>query len=143
MAGLNKEQRYLKENPEATPYDLLMAGVITQERFNELSEVADKGVQTVDEFKENKPAQKTQSVKDFLDNKPKPQTQSVQEFVASNKLRPTKIVEHRTMPKTSPAPQALGTHSYLTDKITGKTTKMARASAERELRKYPTRYTIS
>lgn len=117
MANKTKEQKYLDSNPDATPYDMLMAGVINQERFDEL-EGANNGnaTQAVDEFLQNKSA------------------------------RPSKVIVHETDPKPIQprlSTHAAGTaRVFLLDKKMGKTTAMARGAAERMVRKYPQRYEI-
>lgn len=110
MANLTKEQRYRKDNPDATAYDMLQAGAIDEERFNELSAQAPKEAQAEP---------------------------------ASNKLIPTRTVQHRAQPQTSSYNAPSSGNAYLNDRVLSKSTWMTREAAERMVRKNPKRYTVS
>lgn len=122
MANLTKEERYRKDNPDATPYDLLSAGAIDQARYNDLISHEQKSAIAV----------KPQESED-LNIKP----------AASDKLIPNKVIQHRAAPKLSQQNTPKSGNVYLYDKTLNKTTWMSRGAAEREVRKYPHRYSIS
>lgn len=113
------EQEYLAQHPNSSPYDLLMAGVINQSRFDELSK-APEPVNMADKLQvqEEKPLEQ-------------------------QKVKPTIVITNPIIPKLSDLaiPQNKG-RAYLKDKTTGKSTLMSRGSAEREKKKYPNRYEI-
>jgi hypothetical protein len=55
------EKEYLTEHKDATPYDMLMAGVITQDRFAELDKsTKGAGTMTAKEYAESQKATQTQ-----------------------------------------------------------------------------------
>ncbi len=142
MANLTKKQKFLKENPDATPYDLLMAGHMTQGEYDEATKENKGATQSVDEFLKDKlkPEIKTQTVEQFIQNKP---AQSVDEFLKGQKLKPTRTILHTNYPtlETYKAPKS--GNVYLNDKKLGKTTWIDASAAERWRKKDPQRYTIS
>lgn len=111
------EQEYLSQNPNATAYEMVKAGVINQSRFDELSK-APEPVKMADKMQ-------------------------VQEEIPMQKVKPTIVITNPIIPQLSSLaiPENKG-RAYLKDKITGKSTLMSRGSAEREKKKYPNRYEI-
>lgn len=144
MANLTKKQKFLKDNPDATPYDLMMAGHITKEEYEESTKENKGATQSVNEFLQSKeklkPEIKTQTVDEFIQSKP---SQSVDEFLKGQKLKPTRTILHTNYPtlETYKAPKS--GNVYLNDKKIGKTTWMDSSAAERWRKKDPSRYTIS
>lgn len=137
MARLNKEQKYLQENPDATPYEMFMAGAIDQKRYDELnSDNSGKSTQSVQDFLKSQ----TQSVGEFLESKP---TQSVDQFLEKKKLVPSRVILHTNYPTLETYHPPKSGNVYLNDKKRGKATFMDRGAAERWRKKDPSRYTIS
>lgn len=112
------EQEFLLQNPNATPYNMVTAGVITAKRFEELSKAPEPVRQKIHEEEEGEEIQKI-----------KPEI-----------VKPTQVFIQPQLTSFTPTPN--GTRVYLKDKKTAKTTLMSRGSAEREKKKYPNRYEI-
>lgn len=138
MARPTKEQAYLKENPSATPYDMVLAGVIDQKRADELDA---QGTQTAQEFAGEQP--KTQTAAEFAhaQNAAKP-TQTASEFAASNKLIP-KTVTTRTKPHTERIIPNTSGNVTVTNRKTGRSAEYSRKRGEKLVNQYPQTYILS
>ena len=110
-----KEEKYRSEHPNATPYEMLTEGVITQKRFDELNIMPEPQKPVMHEKEEKEMA----------------------------KVKPTIVITNPIIPElTSFVQPSYGGRVHLKDKTTGKATLMSRGSAEREVKKYPNRYEI-
>lgn len=130
MAGLTKYERWKKDNPNGTPYEALMAGVIDQDKFSELTKpVEEEKAKAYEELMKgtNYP---TKEVLDVIDEYLQP--------------IPPKAAPKVTIIETVAAQPKLGTPTptrndmgYLRNKKSGKRTRMSMESVIRMVNKMP------
>lgn len=118
MAGLTKYERWKKDNPNGTPYEALMAGVIDQEKFSELT----------------KPVEEAKA-------------QKYEKLMADSAEPLTKAAPKVTIIETVAAQPKLGTPTptkndmgFLFNKKSGRRTRMSMVAINKMVDKYPHLY---
>lgn len=133
MAGKTRYQRWLDENPNGTPYEALMAGVIDQDKFSELTK----------EGKENE----TEKYEKLMAESEVTLTDKVKLPATYHEAGQTKASPKVTIIETARATPKLGTPTptkndmgYLYNKKSGKSTRMSMVAIMRMVSKMPHLY---
>lgn len=123
MAGLTKYERWKKENPNGTPYEAFMAGVIDEAKYNEMTK-------QVEEY--------TEIARTVIDK------EFDKHHEAMGHDTPAKASPKVTIIETVAAQPKLGTPTptkndmgYLRNKKSGKRTRMSMESVIRMVNKMP------
>lgn len=115
MARLTKYERWKKDNPNGTPYEALMAGVIDQDKFSELTKPVEE--------------EKAKKYEKLMADQPKP------DFKAAPKV--TIIETVAAQPKLGTPTPTKNDMGYLRNKKSGKRTRMSMESVIRMVNKMP------
>lgn len=125
MANLTKDQRIIKDNPKASPYELLKLG-LSEKRYNQL--LAEEN-QSKPEPKNVKEAEKQAEVK---------QSDSASVVDVVHKLIPEVRPSARALPKLQPHVATRQGDQAKVKGPNGKITPLSRKAAEKFVRKNPT-----
>lgn len=129
MARPTKDEQIIKQNPGASPYELLQKG-LSEQRYQELIAEEEKMQQA--QPQEIKP-QLSRKLEEHAMEQPKPIVQKAQPMV-------TKAVP--SLKKSAPIMQAGKNMAWLVNKQTGRSTHMSAAIAIKQQQKYPDKYEV-